>query len=359
MVCAPGPAGKEDAMQIGKYRIGSGSPCFIVAEAGVNHNGDINLAHRLIDVAVEAGADAVKFQTFKPELVISPAAPKAAYQIALTDAQETQLDMVRKLQLSYRQFEQLKARCEERNILFLSTPFDHDSVDFLADVLDVAALKVPSGEVTNLPFLERVASKHRPVILSTGMSNLGEVDVAARTLQSGGCRGLGILHCVTNYPTSPADVNLRAMETMRQAFNVPIGFSDHTLGIDVALAAVAMGAAIIEKHYTLDKSLPGPDHRASLEPRELAAMVSGIRTVESALGDGRKVPRASEVEVAQVARRSLFARRDLKSGESLSLEDVVALRPAGGISPAHWDLLKGRPMRRDVRAGTMISWQDL
>jgi N,N'-diacetyllegionaminate synthase len=259
-------------VEIAGSAIGFGHPCFVIAEAGVNHNGDLDTALQLVDAAAAAGADAVKFQTFKADRMISVAAPKAEYQMQTTDASESQLDMVRTLELSPQAHRDLSAYSRERGLLFMSTPFDEESVDLLEE-LEVPVFKIGSGEITNLPFLEYIARKQRPIILSTGMSYLGEVDEAVKELRNAGCRQLLLLHCVSNYPAAPADANLRAMETMRMAFQVPVGYSDHTPGIEVSLAAVALGACAIEKHFTVDKNLPGPDHRASLEPSELAALI--------------------------------------------------------------------------------------
>jgi len=342
---------------IASHRIGDGR-CFVIAEAGVNHNGEPDRARALIDAALAAGADAVKFQTFKSELVISAEAPKAAYQKAATGAGESQLEMVRRLELSEGDFRGLKAYCDARGILFLSTPFDHPSVDFL-DALGVPAFKAPSGEITNLPLLGHMARLGKPVILSTGMAALEEVARAVTELRAKGCPALAVLHCVSNYPADPADANLRAMKTMAEAFDTPVGYSDHTTGIDIALAAVALGAAVVEKHFTLDKSLPGPDHRASLDPGELAALVTGIRRIESALGDGIKAPRPSEADTRQVARRSLFLRAPLAAGQHIDAEQLVALRPAGGIAPNEIERLAGRRALHDLAAGAMLRWSDL
>jgi N-acetylneuraminate synthase/N,N'-diacetyllegionaminate synthase len=342
---------------IASHRIGDGR-CFVIAEAGVNHNGEPDTARALVDAAVAAGADAVKFQTFKSELVISAEAPKAAYQKAATGAGESQLEMVRRLELSEDDFRGLKAYCDARKILFLSTPFDHPSVDFL-DSLGVPAFKAPSGEITNLPLLGHMARLGKPVILSTGMAALEEVERAVTELRAKGCPALSVLHCVSNYPADPADANLRAMKTMAEAFDTPVGYSDHTTGIDIALAAVALGAAVIEKHFTLDKSLPGPDHQASLDPAELAALVAGIRRIESALGDGVKAPRPSEADTRQVARRSLFLRAPLAAGEDVDAEQLIALRPAGGIAPNEIERLAGRRALHDLAAGAMLRWSDL
>ncbi len=345
-------------VNIGSLSIGPDYPCFIIAEAGVNHNGDLELARRLVDAAAEAGADAVKFQTFRADRLVSPTAPKAAYQRQTTDASESQLDMLRRLELSPAAHRELNDYCRQRGLIFLSTPFDEESADLL-DELDVPAFKIGSGEVTNHPFLEYVARKGRPVILSTGMSYLSEVDEAVRVLRSAGCEQLILLHCVSNYPAAPADANLKAMQTLATAFDVPVGYSDHTPGIEVALAAVALGACVIEKHFTLDRNLPGPDHRASLEPHELRALIAGVRTVERALGDGTKRPVPAEADTRAVARRSLAARADIPAGVIVEAGILTALRPAGGIPPSLVRHVIGRRTRRPLNAGQFIDWSDL
>jgi N-acetylneuraminate synthase len=333
--------------------IGPRQPVFVIAEAGVNHNGDLQLARQLIDVAVAAGADAVKFQTFQADRLVTPDAPKASYQVATTGAVESQLEMLRRLELSPEAHRELQTYSNEREIVFLSTPFDEEAADFL-DQLNVPAFKISSGDLTNSPLLEHVAGKGKPVILSTGMSDLAELIEAVSVLNSAGCENPILLHCVSNYPASAADANLRAMQTIRAAFDVPVGFSDHTEGIDVALAAVALGACVIEKHLTLDRSLPGPDHRASLEPAELAQLVTSIRRIEIALGDGRKAPADSEVETARVARRSLVAVREIPAGAALEREMVVMRRPGTGLSPAMLPGLLGRRTARPIAAGALL-----
>lgn len=339
--------------EIAGRRIGPGEPCFVIAEAGVNHNGDLTLAKRLVDAAADAGADAVKFQTFHSERLVSPLAPKAEYQRRTTDNAESQLDMVRKLELSHDAHRELFTHCAVRGILFLSTPFDDDSADFL-DALGVAAFKVGSGELTNWPFLQYVASKGKPVILSTGMSALAEVEDGVRAMRQIGELDLALLHCVSCYPADPGDVNLRAMKTLADTFHVPIGFSDHTDGLEVALAAVALGASILEKHVTLDSNLPGPDHQASLEPNQLAEMVRGIRIVERAMGDGVKRPAPSERPIADVARRSIVARVDILSGTVLTRELVDFRRPGTGLPPNRVAEILGRQAICDIAAGTVL-----
>lgn len=341
-------------VKVDKRVIGPGSPCFVIAEAGVNHNGDLEIAKQLVDVAVAAGADAVKFQTFKAEKVVSSAAPKADYQLQTTAEDESQYAMLKNLELSFEAHQVLKTYCQDRDILFMSTPFDEDSADFL-ESLGVPVYKIPSGEITNQPLIEHIARKNKPIILSTGMSNLTEVSQAVDWVKGTGNDQLVLLHCVSNYPADPADVNLRAMEVMASAFQTPVGYSDHTPGIEVALAAVALGASVIEKHFTLDREMAGPDHRASLEPDQLAAMVSGIRTVESALGHGCKEPAPSEANTASVARRSLVAAADLKAGTILQEGHIDIRRPGTGLPPAMRTFIAGLRLNQDVPAGTFLT----
>jgi len=344
-----------DTIKVDGIEIGPGRPCFIVAEAGVNHNGSPTVAKKLVDVAVAAGADAVKFQTFTAEKVVTASAPKAAYQVASTGAEESQLEMLRRLELSREAHEELRSYCLGKGILFMSTPFDEESADFL-ESLRVPLFKIPSGEITNLPFLEHVARKGKPLIISTGMSWLAEVEAAVRTVEGAGNGRIVLLHCVSNYPAEPADVNLRAMVSMSRVFGVPVGYSDHTTGIEVALAAAAMGACILEKHFTLDRATPGPDHAASLEPDELAALVRGVRTIERAMGDGRKRPAASEAGTAAVARKSLTAALDIRAGEVIAADMVVARRPGTGLAPSMKAMLVGRRARVDIPAGSLFTW---
>ena len=341
--------------RIADRQIGYGHPCFLIAEAGVNHNGDLDMAHQLIDVAVEAGADAVKFQTFKAELVMTARAPKAAYQQETTDPGESQIAMVRTFELPFAAFRDLQAHCQRRGILFLSTPFDHESLDYL-DALAVPAIKIPSGEITNLPLLRHAARTGKPIILSTGMSYLSEVDEAVRTLTEAGCDEIVLLHCVTNYPAAPEDANLRAMAAMATAFERPVGFSDHTSGTAVAAAAVALGACVIEKHFTLDNTLPGPDQQASLEPAELRALVRTVRTVESALGSAQKTLLPSEIAIRDIARRSIIAGTDIRQGTVLTEEMVVMKRPGTGLPAACLPILIGRTVLRDIGADTLLTW---
>ena len=346
------------SIEIAGQKIGPGNPCFIIAEAGVNHNGDINLAKRLIDFASESGANAVKFQTFDAENLVSGSAPKAEYQMETTSNSESQLEMLRRLELSSDEHQQLQSYCDTKKLIFLSSPFDQDSADFLEN-LGVPAFKVGSGEITNLPLLEHIAKKRKSIILSTGMSYLSEVEQAVQLIRKSGNQQIILLHCVSNYPTSPSDVNLRAMGTMATAFNVAVGFSDHTPGIEISLAASALDACVIEKHLTLDRNYPGPDHRSSLEPEEFTKLVNGIRNIEVALGHGRKEPTASEAKIAAVARRSLVASQDIPSGTKLSMDMIAVKRPGIGLPPAMMPYIVGRKAREDILADTIISLEML
>lgn len=323
---------------------------FIIAEAGVNHNGSMKLAKQLIDKAAEAKADAVKFQTFKCENVISRFAQKAEYQKQTTDADECQLEMVRKLQLSYKQFIELKKYCDDKNIMFFSAPFDLESVDFLAK-LDVPLLKIPSGEITNLPYLKKVAALRKEIVLSTGMAEVEEIATALNILK--GCK-VTLLHCTTEYPCPFEDVNLRAIETLRKTFNLPVGYSDHTEGIEISLAAAALGASVIEKHFTLDKNLEGPDHKASLEPNELTMLVKGIRNIEKSLGDGIKKPAPSEIKNIAIARKSIVAAVAIKKGEIFTEENITVKRPGTGISPMKWFEIIGKHAKKDFGPDELI-----
>ena len=343
-----------EPVMIGDRTVSPGLRCFIIAEAGVNHNGDMNIARKLVDVAVDAGADAVKFQSFNAEKVVSPSAPKAEYQLQATDKNESQYAMLRRLELSAQMHKILFNYCQDRQILFLSTPFDVESVDLL-ESLGVSAFKVSSGEITNNPLLLHIAKKNKPIILSTGMSTLLDVAQAVKVINEAGNQDIVLLHCVSNYPADPKDVNLKAMETMERAFQLPVGYSDHTPGIEVTLAAVALGACVIEKHFTLDRNAPGPDHRASLEPEEIKTMIKKIRIVESALGDGRKEPAPSEINTASVARRSLVALRDLRAGEVLTTDDFAIRRPGTGLQPSMAPFVVGLTLREDVKAGNVLT----
>jgi N,N'-diacetyllegionaminate synthase len=349
---------REQAVVVGERRIGPGAPVFIAAEAGVNHNGDPALARRLVDAAAECGADAVKFQTFRVDALVSRSAPKAGYQVETTGAGESQRDMLAGLELSLEVLAELKDRATKHGLIFFSAPFDEESADVL-DALAVALFKVPSGEITNLPLLRHVAAKGRPIILSTGMADLEEVGQAVAAIRAAGDPPLAVLHCLSAYPAPVGEVNLRAMDSLASRFRCPVGFSDHTLGIEIAVAAAARGAAIIEKHLTLDKTLPGPDHRASLDPAEFGAMVRAIRAVESALGDGVKRPMPSEADTRRVARKSLVAARALKAGERIAAGDLASKRPGTGISPAELPRVLGLPLARDIAADEVIPWEAL
>ena len=320
---------------------------YIIAEAGVNHNGDIALAYKLCDAAKSAGVDAIKFQTWKTEKIVTRQAQLATYQEAnVSKKNETQFDMLKNLELSYEQFKIIKKHCDKIGIQFISTPDEEDSLEFLCE-LGMPFLKIGSGEVTNLSYLRKIGSKHEDVILSTGMSYLSDVDVAYRTLIEYGAKSVSLLHCTTNYPCPKNEVNLRAMLTLKDSFKCRVGYSDHTMGIEVPIAAVAMGAEIIEKHFTLDKTMDGPDHKASLEPQELKAMVTGIRNIELALGDGIKRPNPSEKNISSVVLKRIVADSSIKRGEIISEDKLALKRSSNGITANMWDLVIGRISTRD------------
>lgn len=327
----------------------------IIAEAGVNHNGNYEMALRMVDEAKRAGADYVKFQTAKPELVISTFAPKAEYQKETTGDGESQLEMCKAIHLPLTDYKPLKDYCDKVGIGFMSTPFDLVSIDVL-EPLNMDYYKIPSGEITNLPYLRKIAAKGRLVIMSTGMSELPEIEAAMKVLEDGGLKReqIILLHCNTQYPTPMVDVNLRAMLDIRDSLRVRVGYSDHTQGIEVPIAAVAMGAEVIEKHFTLDKTLPGPDHKASLEPQELKAMVDAIRNIEQALGDGHKHVSDSERPNIIVARKSIVAARDIKKGEILTEDNITVKRPGDGVSPMLWDEVIGTAAKRDFAYDELI-----
>ena len=330
----------------------------IIAEAGVNHNGSFELAKQLVDKAAEAGADIVKFQTCKAENVISRYADKAEYQKKTTGEADTQLDMVRKLMLTYEQYGQLKDYCEEKGIRFLSTAFDLPSVDYLHSI-GMGLWKIPSGEITNLPLLIKIAQLHEPIIMSTGMSALEEVGNAVKVLKDNGATDITLLHCTTEYPAPYEDVNLKAMDTMKKAFGLPVGYSDHTKGIEIPIAAVARGACVIEKHFTLDRNMEGPDHKASLEPQELSEMVRTIRNVEQAIGDGIKKVSASELKNQDIARKSIIAAKAIKAGETFTEENVTTKRPGSGIDPMRWFDLLGKTAKHDYEEDYLIEKDEL
>jgi N,N'-diacetyllegionaminate synthase len=328
----------------------------IIAEAGVNHNGDIDLAKKLVVEAAAAGADLVKFQTFLAKKIVSSTAPKAEYQKLTTGSGESQFEMIKKLELSRESHEVLIEECRRQGIGFFSTAFDTESFDMLLDLGCVDLIKIPSGEITNLPLLRYMTRLGKPVLLSTGMANLGEVEAAIQVIEASGTPRhlITILHCTTEYPTPMEDVNLKAMISMKQAFGVEVGYSDHSAGIEVAIAAVALGAMVVEKHFTLDRNLPGPDHKASLEPYELKAMVKAIRNIEVALGDGVKQPSRSELKNKPIARKSIVARREINAGELFSEDNLGAKRPGTGISPMCWDEIIGKMARRNFAMDELI-----
>ncbi len=326
---------------------------YIIAEAGVNHNGKLSTAKLLVDKAKEYGADCIKFQTFISKNIVAKSAVKADYQKQQTNSDESQLDMLRKLELSFDEFIELHRYCKEKQIEFLSTAFDSDSIDFLNSI-DMERWKIPSGDITNLPYLIKIAKLHKPIILSTGMSTIDDIRLALKVLIDNGSSDITILHCTTEYPAPYKDVNLNAMLTIKNEFNVPVGYSDHTMGIEIPIAAVAMGATVIEKHFTLDRNMEGPDHKASLEPKELKAMVNAIRNVESAIGTGEKKPAESEVKNINIARKSVVAKRNIKNGEIFTEDNLTVKRPGNGISPMQWFKVLGQTAARDFEEDELI-----
>lgn len=327
----------------------------IIAEAGVNHNGDIEMARRLVEVAAQSGADFVKFQTFKAEKLVTHKAAKAFYQVQLGAEGESQFDMLHRLELSFEMHVALIEHCKAQGIRFLSTGFDVESVNLLAS-LDIPLFKIPSGEITNLPYLQHIGGKRKPIILSTGMANMDEIAAALAVLETAGTprEQITVLHCNTEYPTPMRDVNLLAMQSIREAFGVQVGYSDHTRGIEVPIAALALGATVIEKHFTLDRNLPGPDHQASLEPSELSAMVAAIRNIELALGDGVKRPSPSEAKNIPIARKSLVAACRIRAGELFTLNNLAVKRPGSGVSPMRLNEMLGRVAKRDYQVDELI-----
>jgi N,N'-diacetyllegionaminate synthase len=334
--------------------VGIGHPCFVIAEAGVNHNGEFDLAKKLVDASVAAHADAVKFQTYIPEGVVVENADIAEYAKNNLGKNVKQIDMLKKCALSYNEFTALKAYCDSKDIIFLSSPHSFDAIDFLDDL--IPAYKFGSGDLTNIPALQYAAKKKKPMILGTGMATLEEVRHAYRAVTSMGNTQIILLHCTTNYPCSFENVNLRAMNTMQQELNCLVGYSDHTLGYLIPTIAVALGASVIEKHITLDKNLPGPDHKASLEPRELTEMIRQIRTVEMILGSSEKKPAESETAIRDIVRKSVITARNIRKGEIITRDMLVIKRPGIGISPAEIEKIIGKKTRKDISADEILRW---
>ena len=326
---------------------------FIIAEAGVNHNGSMEIAIKLVDAAASAGADAIKFQTFKAENLVCKNAAKAEYQLETTNEKESQFDMLKKLELTSEMHEQLMAYCKQKEIMFLSTPFDVESLHYLNEK-NIAILKIPSGEITNYPFLREIGKTGRKVILSSGMSTLEEVRRAVKVLKESGSKEITVLHCNTEYPTPYTDVNLKAMLTLKKELGVEVGYSDHTQGIEVPIAAAALGATVIEKHFTLDRNMDGPDHKASLEPDELQSMVQAIRNIEAALGDGIKMPTKSEKRNIDVVRKSIVAKCDIAEGEVFTENNLTTKRPGTGVSPMLWQQIIGQKAKRNFSIDELI-----
>ena len=330
--------------------------CFIIAEAGVNHNGSVKLAKKLVDAAKEAGADAVKFQTFKTKNLVTKNARKAEYQIK-NSGEESQYEMIKKLELSPDEFWEIAKYAEDKGIIFLSSPFDSESVDLL-DEIDIPAFKIASGEITNFPLLKCIAKKQKPVILSTGMSTIGEVEEALNLIEKYN-DDIILMHCLTNYPAKKEDANLNVIKTLEYAFKRPVGFSDHTSGIEMSVAAVALGSCVIEKHFTIDKNLPGPDHKASLEPHELSEMVKAIRNIEKGLGNGIKKPTDDEIKIKKLVRKSIVAKEDILKGSILTEEMLEIKRPGTGIEPKYLDELVGKELIEDIKKDDLLKWNQL
>lgn len=330
---------------------------YIIAEAGVNHNGDINRAKELVDIAKDAGCDCVKFQTFSADKIVTKQAKKAKYQIENTNNEDSQYNMLKKLELSYEEFAQLKEYCDEQRIDFLSTPFDEEAVDLL-ETLGVDAYKIPSGEITNKPLLQYIAEKKKKVLLSTGMSTLGEVEKAVNWIEEKGNNEIILFHCTSNYPAPVESVNMKAMLTLKERFGYPIGYSDHTKGIEIALMSVAYGATVVEKHFTYDKMADGPDHKASLSPEELKMMVKSIRNIEAAAGNGEKIPTVEELSTREVARKSLVWSDNIKAGEFVKRENLCCKRPGTGIAPENMEKIVGRKVVHDCEKDNLIKWED-
>jgi N,N'-diacetyllegionaminate synthase len=346
-------AREMESVKIGSRLIGKGQPCFIIAEAGVNHNGDIKLAKKLVNAATKAGADTVKFQTFNTEEIVTTSAAKAGYQKETTGADSAQFEMLQNLELAPGDFKKLSAYAREKGIVFLSSPFDKSSVDLL-DELGVPAFRIPSGEITNSPLLKHIAHKRKPVILSTGMSTMEEIREAVDILRREGAKGIVVLHCVSSYPASPEDMNLKVMDTLQRVFGLPVGLSDHTTSIAIPVAAVALGACVIEKHLTLDKKLPGPDHQASLEPDEFTDMVRSIRDVEKALGSGVKRFTDEEMANKKAARRSLVAAVNIPAGTVITEKMLSIKRPGTGLEPRFIGSIIGKKAKKIIPSGEVI-----
>ena len=344
-------------VRIGERIIGENNECFVIAEAGVNHNGSVQTAKRLIDAAKDCEVDAVKFQTFKTDRLVTKNAEMAKYQKETTD-ESSQYEMLQKLELTEEEFIDLANYARKKEILFLSTPFDTESADLL-ERINVPVYKIGSGDLTNIPMLEHIARKNKPIILSTGMATIEEVELAFNSITNVGNEEIVLLHCITSYPTPIEVVNLRAMNTLRQKFKVPVGFSDHTTGIIAPIIAVSLGAAILEKHFTLDKNLPGPDHHASLNPKELQEMVKAIKQITKALGDGIKRPANIEVDIKPIARRSIIAKVDISTGEMIKKDMLDIKRPAIGIEPKYFEEIIGKKVKRMIRKDEPITWDML
>ncbi len=347
----------KKVLTIGKNQVGEGCPVFIIAEAGVNHNGSLAMAIKLVDAAKKAGADAVKFQTFKAEDLVAQNLNMAAYQQKNTGKKESQLLMLKKLELKHQDFVALKKHCDQKSIMFLSAPHTEGAVDFLNPLMP--AFKIASGDLTNTPFLKALAKKKKPLIVSTGMANMAEIKEAVAAIKKAGNHNIILLHCTTNYPCPLQEVNLRAMLALKKEFGLPVGYSDHTEGIWVSVMAAVMGAAVLEKHFTLDKNLPGPDHKASLEPKELEEMADKVRQVQKILGSGIKKPTESEKNIALMARKSIIAKKDILKEQMITDDMLIVKRPGNGIEPKYLNQIIGKKAKKDIKKESLISWSEI
>jgi len=345
----------KETIQIDDRKIGEDEPVFIIAEAGVNHNGKLELAKELVDEAKKADVDAVKFQTFKAKDFVNKKSEMADYQKENIGKDQSQYEMIKEKELSHEEFKELKEYCDDKGVLFLSTPHTEAAMEFLEPL--VPAYKIGSGDLTNLPFLEKIAKKEKPIILSTGMATLGEVEEAVQKIENTGNEDLILLHCITNYPTQIKNINLRSMMTLKKAFKTIVGFSDHTLGITAPIAAVSLGAKVIEKHFTLDKSMEGPDHKASLNPKELKKMVEEVRDVEKSLGDGIKKPTKEEEKIKKIARKSLVSSCKISKGQRITEDKIIIKRPGTGIKPKHMDKVIGKKSKTLIQEDELLKWE--
>ena len=346
-------------ISINGKKIGKNTPIFLIAEAGVNHNGDLTLAKKMIDIAAKADVDAVKFQTFKTEKLMLKSTPKVSYQKKATNNKENFFEMIKKYEFTFEQFREIKDYCLNKELIFLSTPFDEDSVNFLEN-LEISAYKIGSGDLNNFPLLKLICSKKKPILLSTGMANLDEVRDSIEYIKKNGIKEIVVFQCTTNYPAASEEINLNVLDTYKKEFpDILIGFSDHSLGFEASIGAAAKGVKVIEKHFTIDKNLDGPDHKASLNPEELKAWVKSIRILEKSLGSSQKGPSKAELDIAKIARKSIVTIKDVKEGDILSEKNIGVKRPGHGISPVKFEIIIGKKVNKDIPKDSLIFWEDI